>query len=146
MIWLKSGSSQAMTIAFGVAQFGRFGVVDVLVFVVLRCAASDTRLAVLEALTAVMLFVIARSCVVQMFCRRVSVGVFLLGLGRMHGNLVLDVDVTIGGVCSSSSFGMARFTLNFGRWTCRLDVCHFHMRVGHFMFCLQYGRQWRWRW
>ena len=27
MIWLKSGSSQAMTIAFGVAQFGRFGVV-----------------------------------------------------------------------------------------------------------------------
>ena len=29
MIWLKSGSSRAMTIAFGVAQFGRFGVVCV---------------------------------------------------------------------------------------------------------------------
>ena len=25
MFWLKSGSSQAMKIAFGVAQFGRFG-------------------------------------------------------------------------------------------------------------------------
>ena len=30
MIWLKSGSSQAMTIAFGVSQFGRVGVVFVL--------------------------------------------------------------------------------------------------------------------
>ena len=137
-----------MTLAFGVAQFGRFGVVFLefcFAVFVWRCAASDARLAVLESLTAVMLFVISRSCVVQMFCRRVSAGAFLLGLGRMHGNLVLDVDATIGGVCSSSSFGMARFTLNFGRWTCRLDVCHFHMSVGHFMFCLQYGRQWRWR-
>ena len=32
MIWLKSGSSQAMTIAFGVAQFGRFGVVFLALF------------------------------------------------------------------------------------------------------------------
>ena len=32
MIWLKSGSSQAMTIEFGVAQFGRFGVVFVALF------------------------------------------------------------------------------------------------------------------
>ena len=32
MIWLKSGSSQAMTVAFGVSQFGRFGVVFVALF------------------------------------------------------------------------------------------------------------------
>ena len=39
--------------------------------------ASDTRLAVLESVTAVMLLVIARSCVVQMFFRRVSAGACL---------------------------------------------------------------------
>ena len=32
MIWLKSGSSQAMAIAFGVAQFGRVGVVFLALF------------------------------------------------------------------------------------------------------------------
>ena len=35
MIWLKSGSSQAMTIAFGVSLFGCFGVV-LFVFVLFR--------------------------------------------------------------------------------------------------------------
>ena len=65
---------------------------------------------------------------------------------RVHGKFVLDVDACIGGVCSSSIFGIGRFTLDFGRSTFRLGVSHFDMSVGNFICCLLDGRQWRWRW
>ena len=41
---------------------------------------------------------------------------------RVHGKLVLDVDASIGGVCSSSIFGIGRLTLDFGRWMFGLGV------------------------
>jgi len=62
MIWLKSGSSQAMTIAFGVAQFGRFGVVCLALF----------------RFVGVVFLVVCRFCLRMGFQRWVSFSVWLL--------------------------------------------------------------------
>ena len=80
-----------------------------------------------------------------------SVTVYLVLLShslywRVHGKLVLDVDVSIGGVCSFSILAIGRLTLDFGRWMFGLGLRQFCMSVGNFICGLLCGRQWRWRW